>query len=102
MTEAFGADLSRFNISADGKIKPDPIAFLTNPEYISFVAYRAVISWAYQDPWFQWYWTYFSKQLEGVGRVAYSVPYGGEPAIQQMDNLFRALDKSTDFDHDRI
>ena len=98
---AFGNDLSRFNISADGKIRPDPVAFLANPEYISFVAYRATISWGYQDAWFQWYWTYFSKQLD-AGRVAYSVPYGGEPAVAQMDNFFRALGNDVDFDHDRL
>lgn len=101
MTKAFGIDLSRFNISADGTVRPDPYAFIANPERISFVAYRATISWGYQDAWFPWYWNSFSKETR-IPRIAYSVPYGGEPAIQQMDNLFRALGKDVDFDHDRL
>lgn len=86
----FGIDLSKYNTSADGKQKVDfDIIAATTPPYVAFVAMRAGISWGYQDPWFNYYFT----ETQRIKRIPmpYHVLYPGQDATRQMDNFFRIL-----------
>ena len=93
MEKAFGIDISRYNYSADGSKKPD---FDRVKRKTSFVAVRAGISWGYADPWFSYSW----ENLKGTNRLAYHVPYFGESAQAQADNIFKIV--SGDWVHDRL
>ncbi len=86
---AFGIDLSKFNTSADGKKKVDFDLIAAHLPRVEFIAMRAGISWAYQDPWFNFYFA----EGQRIGRVLmpYHVLYPGENPITQMDNFFRIL-----------
>ena len=86
---AFGIDLSRYNTSADGRIKVDFDVIANHDPEVVFIAMRAGVSWGYQDPWFA---TYLAE-AQRIQRVpmAYHVLYPGEPVAAQMDNFFRIL-----------
>lgn len=93
---AFGIDLSKYNTSPDGKVKPNFDVIASYQPEVVFIAMRAGISWGYQDPWF----SYYFSEVTRIGRVklAYHVLYPGESAVAQMDNFFRILG-NIDFDH---
>jgi GH25 family lysozyme M1 (1,4-beta-N-acetylmuramidase) len=91
---AFGIDISRYNYSADGTKKPDFAKINTTCD---FVAVRAGISWGYTDPWFSYSW----EHVKGNNRLAYHVPYFGESAEKQVDNLFKIV-VGSDWTHDRL
>jgi GH25 family lysozyme M1 (1,4-beta-N-acetylmuramidase) len=86
---AFGIDLSRYNTSADGKVKVDFEVIAAHQPEVVFIAMRAGVSWGYQDPWF----AYYLAEAQRIERVclAYHVLYPGEPVVAQMDNFFRIL-----------
>ena len=86
---AFGIDLSRYNTSADGRKKVNFDGIAGHDPQVSFIAMRAGISWAYQDPWF----AYYLQEAERVGclRLPYHVLYPAESALAQMDNFMRIL-----------
>jgi GH25 family lysozyme M1 (1,4-beta-N-acetylmuramidase) len=88
---AFGIDISKYNTSADGRIKPDFDAIAAHQPEVVFIAMRAGISWGYQDPWF----SYSFSEVTRINRVrmAYHVLYPGESPSAQMDNFFRILGK---------
>jgi GH25 family lysozyme M1 (1,4-beta-N-acetylmuramidase) len=93
-----GIDLSRYNTSADGKVKVDFDAF--KAAGVSYVACRAGISWGYADAWFAYYWSEL-KRVQ-IPRLAYHVIYFGESPEKQVDNLFRIIGPDFDPLHDRI
>jgi GH25 family lysozyme M1 (1,4-beta-N-acetylmuramidase) len=86
---AFGIDLSRYNTSADGKVKVNFDIIAAHQPEVVFIAMRAGVSWGYQDPWF----AYYLAEAQRIERVclAYHVLYPGEPVAAQMDNFFRIL-----------
>ncbi len=85
----FGIDLSKHNTSADGKKKVDFDIIAAYHPRVEFVAMRAGVSWAYQDPWYQFY---FDETLRIFRTpMPYHVLYPGQPALRQMDNFFRIL-----------
>ena len=86
---AFGIDISRYNTSADGRLKMDFAQVASHDPAVSFIGMRAGISWGYQDPWFSFYF----QEAMRINRVClpYHVLYPGEPAISQMDNFFRIV-----------
>jgi GH25 family lysozyme M1 (1,4-beta-N-acetylmuramidase) len=86
---AFGIDLSKFNTSADGKKKVNFDTIAAHDPKVAFVSMRSGISWAYQDPWF----SYYFQEAARIGRVRmpYHVLYPGESPLAQMDNFFRIL-----------
>ena len=86
---AFGIDLSRYNTSADGKLKPDFDIIAAHKPEVVFIAMRASISWGYQDPWFSYYFSEATR-INRV-RLAYHVLFPGESPSVQMDNFFRIL-----------
>lgn len=88
-TLAFGIDISRYNTSADGKVKMDFDRVASHIPEVTFIAARAGISWGYQDPWFAYYFAE-TQRINRV-RMAYHVLYPGQPAQSQMDNFFRIL-----------
>ena len=85
----FGIDLSKYNTSADGKKKVDFDIIAAHQPHVDFIAMRAGISWGYQDPWFNYY---FSEGTR-INRILmpYHVLYPGESPTAQMDNFFRIL-----------
>ncbi len=102
MTEyAFGIDLSRYNYSQDGKIKMDfdQVAAHKDPP-VSFVAIRSGISWGYTDPWFSRSWA--EAKRVSLCRMAYHVLYFGESAQAQADHMFRIVEPTADWTHDRL
>ena len=89
MVNAFGVDLSRFNTSADGRQKVDFNQLAAHQPRVSFIAMRAGISWAYQDPWFVYY---FSEAARiGAFRLPYHVLHPAESARAQMDHFLRIV-----------
>jgi GH25 family lysozyme M1 (1,4-beta-N-acetylmuramidase) len=91
---AFGIDISRYDYSADGSKKPD---FGKVKDTCSFIAIRSGISWGYADAWFAYSW----EHCKGMARMAYHVPYFGESAQAQADNLFKIVGDA-DWKHDRL
>ena len=91
---AFGIDISRYDYSADGSKKPD---FGKVKDTCSFIAIRSGISWGYADAWFAYSW----EHCKGMARMAYHVPYFGESAQTQADNLFKIV-SDADWKHDRL
>ncbi len=49
---AFGIDLSRYNTSADGKVKVDFDIIAAHQPEVAFIAVGAGVSWGYRTPWF--------------------------------------------------
>jgi GH25 family lysozyme M1 (1,4-beta-N-acetylmuramidase) len=92
---AFGIDISRYNTSPDGSIKPNFDLIAAHQPEVVFIAMRAGISWGYQDPWFAYYFAEVTR-INRV-RMAYHVLFPGESPTAQMDNFFRILGK-TDFE----
>lgn len=86
---AFGIDISRYNTSPDGKVRPDFDLIAAHQPEVSFIAMRAGISWGYADPWFGYYFAEATR-IQRV-RLAYHVLYPGQPALAQMDHFFRIL-----------
>jgi len=93
---AFGIDLSRYNTSPDGSLKPDFQIIAAHVPEVVFISMRAGISWGYQDPWFAYYFAEATR-IKRV-RLPYHVLYPGESASAQMDNFFRILG-DIDFAH---
>ena len=85
----FGIDISRYNTSADGKKRVNFDTIAAHDPFVSFIGIRAGISWGYQDPWFNFYFS----EAQRINRVIfpYHVLYPGEDAARQMDNFFRIL-----------
>jgi len=85
----FGIDLSRYNTSEDGKKRVNFDAIQAHSPFVAFIGVRAGISWGYQDPWFNYYFT----EAQRINRIRfpYHVLYPGEDAARQMDNFFRIL-----------
>ena len=86
---AFGIDISKYNTSPDGKLKPNFDIIAAHQPEVVFIAMRAGISWGYQDPWFAYYFSEAAR-INRV-RLAYHVLYPGESPSAQMDNFFRIL-----------
>ena len=88
-TLAFGIDLSRYNTSADDKVKVNFDIIAAHDPEVAFIAMRAGVSWGYQDPWF----AYYLAEAQRIERacLAYHVLYPGEPVGAQMDNFCRIL-----------
>lgn len=76
MTLPFGIDISSYQYSQDGTVKPD---FAKMNSTCDFVAVRAGISWGYTDRWFAHSWANIT-----VPRLAYHVVYPNEDAKRQM------------------
>lgn len=91
MTLPFGIDISKYQYSSDGKLKPD---FDLINEKCDFVAVRAGISWGYTDPWFSYSWERLT-----VPRLAYHVVYPGEYASKQMGHFLNIVKPE---EHDRL
>jgi GH25 family lysozyme M1 (1,4-beta-N-acetylmuramidase) len=100
MTNAFGIDISKWNTSGDGTKKVDFDVIKANKEEVVFIAARAGVSWAYEDPQFSYYWEEMRRIR--VCRIAYHVLYFGESSLSMMDNLFKILGNTVDWEHDRI
>jgi len=75
-------------------------ALKNHTEEVVFIAARAGISWNYEDPMFDYYWSEMARIK--VCRLAYHVVYFGESALAQMDSLFKILDNQVDWNHDRL
>ena len=86
---AFGIDLSKWNTSTDGKKKVNFNTIAAHDPEVTFIAMRAGISWGYQDPWFNYYFTEAGR-IDRV-RMPYHVIFPGELASPQMDNFFRIM-----------
>lgn len=97
---AFGIDVSKYQSSQDGsnKMNFDKVAAHKTP--VSFVVARVGVSWSYQDPMFDYYWTEMARI--NVCRMAYFVPHFGESASAQMEALFKRLDGKVNWKHDRL
>lgn len=100
MERAFGLDISKYQSSADGTRKMDFNKVAANKEEVTFIAARAGVSWGYQDPRFEYYWSEMARIK--VGRIAYFVLYFGESALAQMDALFKILENKADWNYDRL
>ena len=100
MARAFGIDISKFQSSPDGSKKMDFDVVRAHSEEVTFIAARAGVSWAYQDPMFDYYWGEMARI--GVCRLAYFVVYFGESALSQMDAFFKTLEGKSDWNHDRL
>lgn len=100
MSRAFGVDISRYQSSQDGSKKQNFDALKNHTEEVVFIAARAGISWNYEDPMFDYYWSEMARIK--VCRLAYHVVYFGESALAQMDSLFKILDNQVDWNHDRL
>lgn len=83
MTLPFGIDISKYQYSADGKLKPD---FAKINATCAFVAVRAGISWGYTDPWFSYSWEHLT-----VPRLAYHVVYPAEDSSRQMEHFLNIV-----------
>lgn len=86
---ALGIDLSRYNTSADGKLKVNFDIIAAHRPKVVFIAMRAGISWAYQDPWFAYYFT--EAKRVGCLRLPYHVVYPGESPQKQMEHFLRLV-----------
>jgi len=100
MTKAFGIDISKYNTSADGTKKVNFNTIKNNQEEVVFIVARTGVSWGYKDPQFDYYWEEMTRIQ--VCRMAYHVPYFGESALSQMDNMFRILGNKVNWEHDKI
>jgi GH25 family lysozyme M1 (1,4-beta-N-acetylmuramidase) len=100
MARAFGVDISKYQSSQDGSKKQDFDALKAHSEEVVFIAARAGISWNYEDPMFDYYWSEMARIK--VSRLAYHVVYFGESALAQMDSLFKILDNQVNWEHDRL
>ena len=83
MTLPFGIDISKYQYSSDGKLKPD---FDKINATCAFVAVRAGISWGYTDPWFSYSWEHLT-----VPRLAYHVVYPAEDSSRQMEHFLNIV-----------
>lgn len=77
----FGVDISRHQAPFDA-IKMRDYKY---PK-LDFIAVRAVISWAYKDPFFQSTWRAIKEVLQ-IPRAAYGVLYPGENVKNQVKNF---------------
>ena len=82
---AFGIDVSHYDGLLNWK------AVLEHVPEVTFIGYRATISWGYRDPFFLANWK--DGGIHAIPRLAYHVVYPGEDVLRQVDNLFAALDK---------
>lgn len=82
-TLPIGTDISKYQTSRDGKIKP--VMELLNSQ-TDFIAMRSGISYAYVDPMFAWYW-----QRAFRPRIAYHVIYPGEDAQKQVNHFLNIV-----------
>ena len=82
---AFGIDVSHYDGLLNWK------AVLEHVPEVTFIGYRATISWGYRDPFFLANWK--DGEIHAIPRLAYHVVYPGEDVLRQVDNLFAALDK---------
>ena len=71
MSRAFGVDISRYQSSQDGSKKQNFDALKNHTEEVVFIAARAGISWNYEDPMFDYYWSEMARIK--VCRLAYHV-----------------------------
>ena len=95
MEKALGIDISVYDYDPKGIVK---VNFEMIRDYpVHFIAIRAAISWGYVDKWFRYGWE--EAAAKKINRIAYHVPYFGEPTLKQMDNLFGAVHGSN-WDHD--
>jgi GH25 family lysozyme M1 (1,4-beta-N-acetylmuramidase) len=89
--QPYGVDISKYQFSADGRIK---INFDVLNPLIKFCGIRAAISWGYADPWFAYSWANIIAP-----RIAYHVTYMGENAIRQMDHFLQVVNPG---EYDRL
>ncbi len=93
---AFGIDLSRWNTSADGKKLVNFDIIAAHEPKVCFIGMRAGISWGYQDPWYNYYFSEATR-IQRV-KMPYHVLFPGENPTRQMDNFFRIMGDEIDFD----
>ena len=86
---AFGVDLSRYNTSADGKLKVDFDALAAHKPRVVFAGMRTGISWGYQDAWFRYHFS--EARRVGILCLPYHVVFPAEDPAAQMDNFLRIV-----------
>ena len=97
--QAFGVDLSRYNVSADLGHYPDFDEMASHKPRLSFIGLRSGQSWHDPDPAF----AVLLREAMRIGLcvIPYHVIYPAEPALKQMD-LMLSLLEGVDLDGVRL
>lgn len=88
--QAFGVDLSRYNVSADLCHYPNFDELAVHKPQLHFIGLRTGQSWADKDPAF----AVLVREAMRIGLcvLPYHVIYPGEPALKQVDFMLKLLE----------
>lgn len=88
--QAFGVDLSRYNVSADLCHYPNFDELAVHKPQLRFIGLRTGQSWADKDPAF----AVLVREAMRIGLcvLPYHVIYPGEPALKQVDFMLKLLE----------